>query len=83
MTEHIAYVAVVTENGFSLGIAKRDRPGYWKTDYGTVETMALAEMWAARANEKLGVSRSEAFDIVTSSMAAQNRGEPLYADERL
>jgi hypothetical protein len=70
---HLAYVATVTEQGFGIGIAERDSPGYWPApDKGTFPTYEAASARASELNTATGLSLEEASEIVCSSMRAQN-----------
>ena len=63
------------EPGFSLGVADRGIAGYTPLRETLIfATWAEAQREAAARNALLGLSRDEAMEIVTSSMAAQNRG---------
>lgn len=70
-----AFTAVVADEGFGLGVAEQGAPGYWPIP----THLARSPMWeamnstAAKLNEHLGLSEKEATDIVTSTMAAQNK----------
>lgn len=74
----IAYVAVVVPDGnYRLGIAKRDEPGYYRIGAradlgGSFESYDAASAAADVLNERLGLSRVDALEIVLSSMRAQN-----------
>lgn len=73
--KEFAFVAVVAETAFSLGVAVADEPGYWPLPAHLVETRGWEEMNAAAAaiNARLGLDEATASRIVSSSMAAQNK----------
>ena len=63
------YVAVITDAGASIGIAKQDIKGYFTLDnMPELETYAEAMDYADTLNSKLGVSSLEAWKIVASTM---------------
>ena len=63
------YVAVITDNGASIGIAKQDIPGYFTLDnMPEFKTYADAMEHAETLNSKLGLSSLEAWKIAASSM---------------
>jgi hypothetical protein len=81
-----AYLAVPEHDGFRLGLAEHDSPGYCPLDERTYATYDEAVEAAEQRNRKeYGLTEAEAHVIVTSSMAAQNRKERerrLTDDER-
>lgn len=72
-----AYVPVIREHGYSLGIAVAGQAGYYATDYGTVSTWEAACKWADDANTALGVSKEDAMVILCDTMARQHAGQPV------
>lgn len=62
-----AAVAVVTEDGYGVGLADRDIPGYTPTNY-TPATYEEAKLIAQGINEASGLTDVEAGDIVLSSL---------------
>jgi hypothetical protein len=72
-TKPRCYVAVIAKDGFSLGIAVEDQPGYYKTDYPTVKTYDEAVAWADSCNKSGGIEPAQAMKIVASSMRVQNQ----------
>lgn len=71
-TPDIAAVAVITTEGFGIGIAERGLPGYRPTTYGPVTSYDEASRWAEAINSRMGLEPEEAFAIVASSMARQD-----------
>jgi hypothetical protein len=67
-----AYVPIVVDKGFSLGVAEENVAGYYTLDYPIVDTYDKAWAWADSCNIDLGVSHDEAIRIMGSSMKAQN-----------
>ena len=68
MTDQV-YVAVITENGASIGIAKQGVKGYFTLDnMPEFKTYAEAMDYADTLNAKLGLSSLEAWKIVASTM---------------
>ncbi len=66
----VAYTAVMAKGGgWTIGIAKRNEPGYYATNYQAVETYLQACRWADKANESMGLSKEEAGRIVASSLS--------------
>jgi hypothetical protein len=63
-----AWVAVVSDKGFTLGVAVEDEAGYYVTDYPSVDTYDKATKWAADLNERMGLTEKQAMLIVVSSM---------------
>ena len=64
-----AFVATVNGEGFGIGLAERDEPGYWpQVGFGTFPSYESASARAAELNATLGLSAEEACDIVCSSM---------------
>jgi len=63
-----AWVAVVSEKGFTLGVAVEDEAGYYVTDYPSVDSYGKASKWAADLNERMGLTEMDAIRIVVSSM---------------
>lgn len=71
----IAWAAIIDDDGtYSLGLATRDEPGYapLREPLG-LATYAEATAEAEARNERLGLTRAEAWKIVASSIGAQNR----------
>lgn len=63
------YVAVITDNGASIGIAQKGVKGYFTLDnMPEFETYAKAMDYADTLNDKLGLSSLEAWKIVASTM---------------
>jgi DNA-directed RNA polymerase subunit RPC12/RpoP len=69
-----AFTPVMTEGGFSLGVAIENMSGYCPTNYHSVPTYDEAAEWANLIND-CRISREEAMRIVGSSMARKNRFE--------
>lgn len=74
----LAYTPVVSEKfatGYGLGVAERDVAGYVpREDLGASPSWEDAKARAASLNAELGLTREQAFDIVMSSLRAQNAG---------
>jgi hypothetical protein len=64
----MAYVAVTTEDGYTIGVADAHRRGYYNISYPVVATYAEAHVWAEDLNREMGITPAEATDIVTASM---------------
>ena len=63
------YVAVITDAGASIGIAKQDIRGYFTLDnMPEFKTYDQAMEYADTLNSKLGLSSLEAWKIVASTM---------------
>ena len=63
------YVAVITDNGASIGIAQQDIRGYFTLDNKPeLKTYDQAIEYADTLNSKLGLSSLEAWKIVASTM---------------
>lgn len=74
----LAYTAVMigTTGKWGLGIAEANVAGYSPIKgSGPYPTMGEAEADAWHFNERLGLTKQEAFTIVASSLGAQNREE--------
>jgi len=75
MTRDFAWTAVIDSEGFTLGGAFRGESGYSpmrEPEY--FDTWERASIEADLRNESMGLTASEALDIVASSMRAQNVG---------
>ena len=67
------YVAVITDNGASIGIAQQDIRGYFTLDnMPEFWTYREAQEYAEELNTKLGVTPVEAWHIVAASMRASS-----------
>lgn len=67
--DDLAYVAVISEEGYGLGVAVRDQAGYHPLrEPLTFETYDEANTAARTMNERLGLSPREADEIIASSM---------------
>lgn len=76
-----AAVAIVADGGYSIGYAEENVPGYSPTTYNYA-TYREAVSAAAIMNERLGLSKQRAMDIVTSSM--KGRVSPaVHVEERI
>lgn len=64
----LAYVAVVTDKGFSLGVAIEGESGYYPATYHSVDSYEKASKWAERCNGGIGVSKDRAVEIQIASM---------------
>jgi hypothetical protein len=64
----LAYVAVVTEDGYTIGVADAHRRGYCNISYPVVATYDEACVWAEDLNREMGITPSRATDIVIASM---------------
>jgi len=63
------YVAVITDNGASIGIAQKGVKGYFTLDnMPEFKTYADAMEHAETLNSKLGLSSLEAWKITASTM---------------
>ena len=63
------YVAVITDAGASIGIAKQDIRGYFTLDnMPEFKTYDQAMEYADTLNSKLGLSSLEAWKIVAATM---------------
>ena len=72
---NFAWVAVIDSEGYTLGGAFRDEPGYSpmrEPEY--FDTWERANIEADLRNEAMGITDAEALEIVASSMRAQNIG---------
>ena len=65
---NIAVVALIEKDGWRVGLATRDEPGYYPMNYGPFASQQEANEFADNANEQLGHSPKEALDILCSSM---------------
>jgi hypothetical protein len=66
---HFCYYA----NGFekTVVVVVEGEPGFYSTDF-TFDTPAIAEAYANRQNETMGLSKTRIMEIVASSHRAQN-----------
>ena len=62
-----AYVAVITDKGYSIGLAIEGEKGYRPSNY-EYNTWQQAQETANLMNDKLGLSRKEASEIVIKTM---------------
>ena len=71
------------EKGYIPCIAKEGEKGFYLTDYNWGPDLAKAEKHAQDMNERMGVSKEEAFKIVVSTMTeARGRQRKESAMER-
>jgi hypothetical protein len=66
-----AFVAVCGPrywDGWMLGVAVEDEPGYSPIDGKTFEKYAEADLWANSLNEHIGLDREAALKIICSTM---------------
>ena len=76
MKQNKAFTAVVTGEGYGIGLTERDNPGYVPVrDEGPFESYEAAKTRADHMNERLGLAPVEAWKIVASSMGAQRKKE--------
>jgi hypothetical protein len=68
-----AFVAII-EDGYSLGVAVENEQGYCPLKGKTFETYDEAKHWATGLNEHIGLTASQAMDIVGSTMFGHGRG---------
>jgi hypothetical protein len=72
----MAYTAICSKDGFTIGLAEENQRGYWPAPlYGTFPTWEAASIKASELNRARGLSDQEAIDIVLGSMREQNRQE--------
>jgi hypothetical protein len=62
-----AFVAVINE-GYRLGVAVANEPGYSPISGKTFDSYDEAKQWANELNDHIGLSRDAALDIVGSTM---------------
>jgi hypothetical protein len=62
-----AFVAIVN-NGYKLGVAVANEPGYNPIEGKTFDSYGDAKYWANSLNEHIGLSTDEALDIIGSTM---------------
>lgn len=67
------FVAVIRDDGYSIGIAVEGEPGYYATNYQSVATYEEAKVWASKCNANMGINDAEASEIVLNTMMLQNR----------
>lgn len=68
-----AYSTIMTRDGYIIGRADEDQPGYTPQDaFGTFTALDSAKSRAKRLNEDLGLDEKEALRIVISSLRAQS-----------
>jgi hypothetical protein len=73
-TKREAFVAVMVDRAFGIGLAEENERGYWpQAGFGTFATYDLAVAKASELNARLGLDPMDAAMIVASSMRAQNR----------
>jgi hypothetical protein len=63
-----AFVAVTTEDGYQLGVAVEDEPGYSPIDGKTFSEHAEAKQWASGLNRHIGLSPERTVAIVMTTM---------------
>lgn len=69
-----AWVAVIRNEGYELGLADRGVPGYSPMrDPIRFDTYEQASEAARTQNRSMGLTDAEALEIVVSSMVAQRR----------
>ena len=65
----IAFTAIVDRSGFSIGLAERGVAGYTPMPkFGRFPSWEAAKSKAEQENLDLGLTPTEAFEIVASSM---------------
>lgn len=69
ITTNTAWTPVIGNDCISLGLATRNLRGYQPTNY-RFESWGEAQEFADAVNERLGFTKEQALEIVTSSMAA-------------
>jgi hypothetical protein len=62
-----AFTAVI-EDGYMLGVAVANEPGYNPINGKTFDTYDEAKVWANGLNQHIGLKYSEAMDIIISTM---------------
>lgn len=65
------------EGGFRPSIVVEDEPGHTPTDYVWGPSLAEALNQCEQANAELGIDEKAYLNIVTSSMAASRRANPV------
>jgi hypothetical protein len=70
-----AFTAVI-EDGYMLGVAVADEPGYSPIIGKTFESWDEAKVWANGLNQHIGLKFSEAMDIITSTMRGSQAVRP-------
>lgn len=71
----VAYTAVVQADGFWVGVAQENIPGYAPAEhFGVFQTYSEARNKADDLNKQLGLTAKDAFDIVISTMRERRRG---------
>tara|TARA_Y100000310_G_scaffold319113_1_gene373987 strand:- start:234 stop:437 length:204 start_codon:yes stop_codon:yes gene_type:complete len=63
-----AWTAVITRQGFSIGLAEEGTKGYSPTEF-RFATYEKAQAHADKLNKGTGLSTEEAFNIVADTMA--------------
>ena len=72
-----AFVAIMSDAGWALGVAVQDEDGYNPIVGKTFETREMAQGWADGLNKHIGLTPRQAIDIVVSTMQRQGRGPDL------
>jgi len=73
-TKSKAFTAIVTPEGYTIGLAERDVAGYQPVrDEGPFENYDAARERADKMNVDLGLDPKEAWFIVASSVGAQRK----------
>jgi hypothetical protein len=70
-----AFVAVVADGGWQLGVAVQDEPGYIAVKGKSFVDHDEAKQWADSLNKHVGLTADAAIEIVCSSMRRKVRGK--------
>lgn len=72
--------ALVMDGKWIVVYSAENEPGYWATTYA-YDDPQIAKATAANINENLGLSKERVTEIISSSMAAQNKTEAFLRGE--
>jgi len=70
-----AFVTVLADDGWQLGVAVEDEPGYSPITGKTFQDRAAAREWADGLNQHIGLTTHAAQNIVISTMRGPVRGK--------
>lgn len=72
-----AFTPIVIEDGYILGRADENIPGYTPIEYRVFDTYEEAQKMADELNESFGLSNKESYEIIMSTMRklTKKRGE--------
>jgi hypothetical protein len=63
-----AFAAVIQKDGWQLGVAVENEPGYSPVDGKTFTLQAEAKQWAEGLNKHIGLSDEDALSIIITTM---------------